>query len=113
MAKMRDQFENYRAVRRRSWRTSEIAVLVLLGFLLLPLLIEGVAVCVAQWAEVVGARFVYKTPLLTWSGSKLEDCRQSIAECMSYHIQDMSWEPGFVLPIMGVLIVIAMLLLRR
>jgi len=113
MAKVRDQFVDRRPVERRVWSVKKIAVLALLGFVLVPFLIEGVAVSVVQWAEVNGTRLVFKTPLLDWSGSKLEYCRQLVEEWMAYNFRDASWEPGFVLPITVVLIVIAMLMLRR
>jgi len=113
MAKVHDQFEDHRPVERRFGWVNKIAVLVILGVVLVPLLIEGAAVCVAQWAEVAGTRFVSKTPLLDWSELKIEDCRQLIGEWMSYRLQDASWEPGFALPILAVLIVVATLMLRR
>jgi hypothetical protein len=113
MAKFFDQFAVHRPVQRRNWKVKRIAVLVFLACVLAPFLMEGVALFCSQWAEVIGVRFVVKTPLLDWSWSKLEDCRQLIDESMSYHFQTASWEPGFVFPILALVIVIAMLMLRR
>jgi len=113
MAKVLNQSKDYMPVERRKWSVKKIAVLVFLGLVLAPILVEGVALSVAQWVEVTGTRFVFRTPILSWCGSKLEDCRQFIRETISYHYRDASWEPGFALPILAALIVIAMLMLRR
>jgi hypothetical protein len=113
MAKMRGQFVHQRTVARRGWRVDKIAVLVVLAVVVVPFLIEAVAVGVAQWAEVIGTRIVVQTPLLNWCGSRLDDCRQLIGELVSDQSRDISWEPGFVLPILAVFIIIAMLMMRR
>ncbi len=113
MAKVLDPIEYQSPRERRVGSVSKIVVLAVLGFVLVPILIEGVAVCAAQWAEILGIRFVVKTPLLSWSGTKLEDCRQLMGEWMSDSFRDSSWEPGFAFPILAALIIIAMLMLRR
>jgi hypothetical protein len=87
---------------------SKIAATVVLGLVLAPFIIEALALGVAQWADVIGVRFVPKTPLLSWTESKLADCRLEFSDWMSYQFQDATWEPGFALPIIAVLIVIAM-----
>ncbi|MGO9920755.1 MAG: hypothetical protein ACLQIB_39440 [Isosphaeraceae bacterium] len=113
MARVPDQVEQERRGALRVGNVTKLALLAVLGSVLVPLLIEGAVFCAAQWAEVLGIRFNVKTPLLSWSGSKLENCRQAIGECMSRYVHDASWEPGFALPTLAALIVIAMLMLRR
>jgi len=113
MAKMREQYVVRKRAKRRRWKLGNIALAVALVVILMPFLFEALAMLVAQWAEVTGVRFAAQTPLLTWSGSKLDDCRLFIDDWMSYQFQDASWEPGFALPIMALLIVIAMLMMRR
>lgn len=101
---------------REERRRSRIP-LVFTGLFLLvglgPLALEGAVMCVANWKEFMGISAEARTPTLDRVQETLEDMNESCRNYVNSWFRDLPWKPSIVLPIAGVVMSLAMLLLRR
>jgi hypothetical protein len=98
---------------RRAHRVNVLAAWVILGFFVLPFVIEALSLWVAQWFQVMDKRLVVRTPLLDFSSAKIADCWQEFGSWAAYHFEEASWSPHSILPIVVVLLFVAARMLKK
>jgi hypothetical protein len=91
--------------------------LVFLGLFLLvglgPLALEGGAICLANWREFMGISADVRTPILDKVQDTMHDLNEGCRQSCSYWFRALPWEPRMVLSVAGVIMALAMLMLRR
>ena len=91
--------------------------LFFMGFFLLiglgPLALEGASLCLSNWKEFLGVRAEVKTPLLDEIQDRVEDARVTFWTEITPYFQRLPWDPKMVLPAASLVMVGAMLMLRR
>jgi hypothetical protein len=100
-----------RPERRRS-KVLPIASIFVLASLLTPLVIEVVALCHAQWCEVLGTSVTARTPTLDSIGDRIQEVREECWSCISSRFQRVPWNPRVVLPVLVVVMALGMVMLR-
>lgn len=78
-----------------------------------PLAIEGTAICVANWKEFMGVSAEARTPILDGVQDALHVLRENCNQQFGYWFRGLPWEPRMVLAVAGVIMALAMLMLRR
>ncbi len=96
---------------RAKWPFVLMAVLLLAG--LGPLALEGTTLLVGVWKEFLGVSCDVKTPLLDSVQDNLNDLNGEVMRQMRHWFSSMPWDPKMVLPAAAVVMVLAMLMLRR
>ncbi len=96
---------------RPRWPGVLMALILLLG--LGPLAIEGIALCVSEWKEFLGIADNVKTPVLDGFQNNLNDIQDIFRSQITPYLSSMPWDPKMVLPVAAVVMVMAMLMLRR
>jgi len=104
--------QNIRPERRGS-KVIRFACLVAVGLLLAAPLAEGVSLCIGQWCEVMGKNTEVRTPVLDSVNDHIQATHESIGMWVSEQFQRVPWDPGFVLPIAVVVVVLGILMLKR
>jgi hypothetical protein len=97
----------------RRARAMTIGLIVALGMLVIPVLVELGKLCVAQWYEVAGKRYVVRTPILDLIRARFDGARDDLGDLWATHLYSVTWNAEFVFPILVLLLVIGVLLLRR
>src|SRR5436190_6756673 len=97
--------------RRRS-KLLPIASILVLAPLLAPLVVEAVAVCYAQWSEVMGTSARVRTPIMDSIEERIQSVREDLWCAVSSRFQRVPWNPKIVLPIAAVIMALAMMMLR-
>jgi hypothetical protein len=91
--------------------------LVFFGLFLLvglgPLALEGSAICLANWKEFMGVSASVRTPILDGVQERLHNLSEDCWGEITPWFRALPWRPKMVLPIAGVIMAFAMLLLRR
>jgi hypothetical protein len=85
----------------------------ILAAVLAPILWEGTAVCYSQWCEVMGYPREVHTPILETAHQILESTQASLRESIELQFQEAYVDPKIVLLFAGVLVVLAMMMLKR
>jgi hypothetical protein len=98
--------------RRRS-KLLPIALIVVLALLFAPLVLEAAALCYAQWCVILDKSTAVRTPLIDSIGERIEEVREDLWYRFSSRFQRVPWNPKVVLPIIGAVMALAMLMLRR
>jgi hypothetical protein len=88
-----------------------VALLLLIG--LGPLALEGGAICLAKWKEVMGVSANVRTPVLDELQERLHDLSDTFWLQVTPWFRRLPWEPKMVLPAAAIVMAAAMLLLRR
>jgi hypothetical protein len=96
---------------RSKWPSVLMALILLLG--LGPLALEGIALCMSTWKEFLGIADNVKTPVLDGVRDSLNDMRDIFWSQITPWFRSMPWDPKMVLPVAAVVMVMAMLMLRR
>ena len=90
-----------------------IVSISVLALLVAPLFMEGVALCYAQWCDVLGNSVAVRTPILDSIGDQLRTVQVDIRNALTPVFERVPWNPKVVLPIAVVIMALAMALLRR
>ena len=96
---------------RSKWPLVLIVLILLAG--LGPLALEGSALLVGTWKEFLGVNCNVKTPLLDSLQDNLNDMNGEVMREVRHWFSSMPWDPKLVLPTAAVVMVLAMLMLRR
>ena len=88
-------------------------MLIALGVFLVPLAIEAAAICYSQWCEVLGRSSEVRTPCIDGIRQGFEDARESLSERVGPPWNAGIQNPSIALPVSAVLIILAMVMLRR
>ncbi|MGC8642862.1 MAG: hypothetical protein ACP5XB_23635 [Isosphaeraceae bacterium] len=96
---------------RSRWPLFLLVVFLVLG--LGPLALEGGAVCVANWKEFMGISAEARTPILDRARDSLHDLNETCNQQFRSWFRVLPWEPRMVLAVAGVIMGLAMLMLRR
>ena len=91
--------------------------LIFMGFFLFtglsPLALEGASLCLSNWKEYMGVRAEVRTPVLDNIQACVEDTREFFWYKITPYFRGLPWDPKMVLPAASLVMVVAMLLLRR
>jgi hypothetical protein len=90
-----------------------IAAIVVVGGLLAPLAAEGAALFYAQWCEALDGPTEVRTPIIDWLGDSLSVAHDQYWEPIAPSFEHAVRDPLIALPAALVLIVVAMLMLKR
>lgn len=97
-------------------KTSRWPKVVLVLFLIVglaPLAIEGASLCLANWKEALGMSASVSTPAIDSVQETFEDARAAFwGEIMPY-FRRLPWDPKTVLCVGGVVMAVAMMMLKR
>jgi hypothetical protein len=93
----------------RTW----IIFIVGLGAILAPLVVEGTAICYAQWCEIMGKEIEARTPIIDSIAAALQSAHDLVADSLGPTFQSTIHNPNVALPVASVLLVVAMAMLRR
>jgi hypothetical protein len=96
---------------RSKWPAVVMVLILLLG--LGPLALEGIALSVGTWKEFLGSGDTVKTPLLDGVQDSLKDMKDIFWSQVTPWFRSMSADPKMVLPAAAIVMVMAMLMLRR
>ena len=88
-----------------------MVLILLLG--LGPLALEGVTLLIGTWKEFLGVSCNVQTPLLDSLQDNLNDMNGEVTRHFRQWFNSMPWDPNMVLPVAAVVMVVAMLMLRR
>jgi hypothetical protein len=80
---------------------------------LFPLVIEGASICLSNWKEVMGVSSTVRTPMLDNAQASIDKMKDMFWDEVSPFFRRMPWDPKMVLPAAGVVMAVAMLMLRR
>ena len=81
--------------------------------LLAPIVIDAVALCYGQWREMLGTPIAVRTPTLDAIGEQVAEIREEVRYHVSSRFQRVPWDPRVVVPIALVVMLLAMMMLRR
>lgn len=81
--------------------------------LLAPVVIDAVALCYGQWCDMLGTPSSVRTPTLDAIGEKVAGIREDVRYHVTSHFQRVPWDPRVVLSVSVVVMVLAMMMLRR
>ena len=91
--------------------------LIVVGLILLvglgPLALEGGAICMANWKEYMGVSADVRTPVLDGIQDRMHDLSDTFWIEITPWFRRLPWDPKMVLPAASVVMVVAMLMLRR
>jgi hypothetical protein len=104
--------ENLEVPRRRS-RFPAVFLTLLFLFGLGPLVLEGSAICLSNWKEVMGVSASVQTPALDHLQDQLHLMSESFWLTVNPYLQQVPWEPKAVLPTAALVTAAAMLMIRR
>lgn len=81
--------------------------------LLAPLFIDAVALCYGQWCDMLGIPSTVRTPTLDAIGERVAEVREDIRYHVTSRFQRVPWNPRVVVPVSVVIMLLAMMMLRR
>ncbi len=90
-----------------------VAITILLGLLLSPLVIEATLLCTANWKGMIGNVPLVQTPMLSAVGSGLQAAGDEIGSTLSPLLRNAPWHPRYVVVFGLGWASIAALMLRR
>ena len=80
--------------------------------LLVPIIMDAVALCYGQWCDVLGTPIAVRTPTLDAIGERLASVHEDLWYHISSRFQRVPWNPRVVLPIAVLVMILAMVMLR-
>jgi hypothetical protein len=89
---------------------------LLVSFLVLgltPLALDGAAICLGNWKEVLGVSSDLRTPTLDRVSESLHDLSDSLWGQVTPIFRALPWEPKLIVPATVIVMGLAMMLLRR
>jgi hypothetical protein len=92
---------------------SHIGVMLILAIIIVPIVVEGAALCYGQWCSITGRSTRVSTPIIDTVSSVFRDTKDTFEDLLSPSFTRVFREPGVAIPIALVLIVCGMMLLRR
>jgi hypothetical protein len=96
---------------RRRWPTVLMVLFLIMG--LGPLAMEGAAMCLGNWKEVMGVSTDVQTPVLDRVTESLQDLNGAFWLWVTPCFRGLPWEPTVVLPAATIIMALAMFMLRR
>jgi hypothetical protein len=78
-----------------------------------PLALEGASICLSNWKEVMGVSSKVRTPVLDNVQAGLDNMKDAFWGEVTPFFSRMPWDPKMVLPAAGIVMAVAMLMLRR
>jgi hypothetical protein len=90
-----------------------ILLLFVAASLLAPIFIDAVALCYAQWGEILGTPTQVRTPILDAIGERVATVREDLWYHVSSRFHRVPWNPRIVLPVAVVVTLLAITMLRR
>jgi hypothetical protein len=97
---------------RRRRRLLPILSLFVTVPLLVPVIMDAVALCYGQWREILGTPTDVRTPTLDAIGERIEEVREDLWYHVSCRFNRVPWNPRVVLPVAVVVMLMAMVMLR-
>jgi hypothetical protein len=97
-------------------RKSKVPLYLFIAFLTIglgPLALEGTSICLSNWKEVMGVSSKVRTPMLDNAQAGIDNMKDMFWNEVSPYFRRMPWDPKMVLPAAGVVMAVAMLMLRR
>ena len=101
-----------RPARPKSSR-SHIGAILILAIIIVPIVVEGAALCYGQWRSITGRSTRVSTPIIDTVSSVFHDTSYAFENLLSPSVARVFREPGMAIPVALVLIVCGMLLLKR
>jgi hypothetical protein len=92
---------------------SHIGTILILAIIIVPIVVEGAALCYGQWRSITGRSTRVSTPIIDTVSSVFHDTRDAFEDLLSPSVTRVFREPGMAIPVALVLIVCGMMLLRR
>jgi hypothetical protein len=92
------------------WRTCTIFVLAVI---VVPLVVEGGALCYGQWCSITGRSTPVSTPVMDTVSNVFHETKTVLADSFSPSVARVLNEPGIAIPVSLVLIGCGMMLLKR
>jgi hypothetical protein len=80
--------------------------------LLVPVIMDAVALCYGQWRGILGTPTDVRTPTLDAIGERIEEVREDLWYHISSRFNRVPWNPRVVLSIAVVVMIMAMVMLR-
>jgi hypothetical protein len=99
------------APRRSRWPRVFLVVLLVAG--LGPLALEGAAISIGHWKQVLGVSADVRTPTLDRVGESLQDLSDTLWSQVTPIFSSLPWEPKVIVPATVIVMGLAMMLLRR
>ena len=94
---------------RRLRRSAAIAVL---GLAIAPLVYEALAMCHAQWCQVLGRNAQARTPVFDSLSDGVSTGHRSFWDTIGPYFQHVPWNPKIVFAVAAVVMVLAMTMLK-
>ena len=97
---------------RRRTRTP-VAIAILLGLLLCPIVVEATLLCAAHWRGMIGPEPFVSTPVLNTLGNWLQAAGEDIRSTLAPVLHQLPWNPSYVVVFGLGWATMAALMLRR
>ena len=97
----------------RPRRRTPVAIVILLGLLLCPLVIEATLLCTAHWKGMLGTEPYVATPVINTVSTGLRSASDDIRATLSPVLHRLPWDPSYVVVFGLGWASIAALMLRR
>jgi hypothetical protein len=101
------------AAQPKSSRRRIGTILILAIVILVPLVMDGAALCYGQWCSITGRSTRVSTPIIDTISSAFHDTKDALEDLLAPSFTRVFREPGVAIPIALVLIVCGATLLRR
>jgi hypothetical protein len=92
------------------WRTCTFFVFAVI---IVPLVVEGGALCYGQWCSITGRSTRVSTPVLDTFSNVFDETKTVLSDSFSPSVARVFNEPGIAIPVSLVLIGCGMMLLKR
>jgi hypothetical protein len=113
MRKLAMQLGHDLQVERRNSKVPFYLFIIFLTIGLGPLALEGASICLSNWKEVMGVASSVRTPALDNVQASLDSMKDFFWGEVTPYFRRLPWDPKMVLPAAGVVMAVAMLMLRR
>ena len=96
---------------RPRWPKVLMIFFLVVGFT--PLALDGAAICLGNWKEVVGVSSDVRTPTLDRVQESLQELSNTVWSEVAPCFGSLPWEPKMVIPGTAIVMGLAMMMLRR
>jgi hypothetical protein len=97
---------------QRRLRFLPIASIFVLAPILVPLVLEAVALCNAQWCAILDRSTEVRTPMIDTISEHVDEVRGELWYSITSRFQRVPWNPKVVLPAIAIVMAVAMVMLR-